>query len=100
MILPNDTLTEIIDTLTELKRMHQLNLELFEQLNVACGWLLEHKIPVPNASTFYSLLVKAKALLIEIQAETPKMLHYPKLSDGSYHDDESDDKLPEPEVWF
>ena len=78
----NDLLSEAIDTLQEIKRMHQLNLELLEQLDVSCGWLLESKVHLPNERHFVSLLTKARALLSEIQAETPKTLIYQKLSDG------------------
>jgi hypothetical protein len=63
-------LTEIIDTLGELKRMHQLNLELMEQLDVTCGWLLDNNIQVPNHEHFLSLLIKARTLLKEIYART------------------------------
>jgi len=89
-------LSEVADTLQELKRMHQLNMELLEQFSIACDFLLKSGIAVPNASTFASLLNKSMALLNEIQAKTPKILQYRKLSDGSYHDKNSDDKLPEP----
>jgi len=40
--------------------------QLLEQLNVACKWLLENKVEVPNRGTFVSLLNKAEALLKEI----------------------------------
>ena len=81
--MQNDAISEICNTLVELRRMHQLNMELLEQLGVACGWLLEHNIPIPNASTFASLVTKSLALLKEIQAEEPRMLQYQKLSDES-----------------
>jgi len=94
--LPNDSVTEIIDTLTELKRMHQLNMELLEQLGVACGWLLEHNIPIPNASTLASLVRKSLALLTEIQTETPKTLQYQKLADEKKHLHGTDGEVPVP----
>ena len=49
-----------------LKRMYQLNLELLEQLNVTCGWLLKNKINVPNKQSLVSLLIKSRTLLEEI----------------------------------
>lgn len=94
-------MAEIINTLSELKRMHQLNLELLEQLSVSCNWLMEHKVPIPNAEKICSLLDKAKALVNEIQAETPKILQYRMLSDESKQPHKPDDKLPEPQdSWF
>ena len=62
----NDVLSEIIDSLSELKRMHQLNLELLEQLGVACGWILDNTVTVPNREHLASLLNKARALFDEI----------------------------------
>lgn len=35
-----DFLTQTIDALSELKRMHQLNFELLEQLNVTCEYFV------------------------------------------------------------
>ena len=64
--MSNDIMTEIINTLTELKRLHQLNIELLEQLDVACNWLLSHNIQIPNSDTLCSLLTKVEALLNEI----------------------------------
>jgi hypothetical protein len=92
----SDNVTSIIDTLTELQRMHQLNLELLEQLHVATDWLLSHNIPLPNAETLYSLFQKSKSLLVEIQADSPKTLIYQKLSDDWKHPNKSDDKVPVP----
>jgi len=84
--LPPNIITNIVDTLTELRRMHQLNLELLEQLSISCSSLMENNVQIPNANAVCSLLVKAKALIDEIQAETPKILQYRILSDDSYHD--------------
>lgn len=89
-------LSEAIETLQELKRMHQLNMELLEQFSVACDFILKSGIEVPNASMFASLLNKSMTLLNEIQADTPKILTYKKLSDASYHEPKTDDKLPVP----
>jgi hypothetical protein len=76
MTLPLDSLTEIIDSLTELKRMHQLNLELLEQLAVTCDWLRNSGVRLPNASMFYSLLNKATTLIEEIQADKTNLIQY------------------------
>ena len=97
--MPPDSLTEIIDSLTELKRMHQLNLELLEQLAITCDWLRNSGIRLPNESTFYSLLNKTTTLLDEIQADSPKTIVYQKLSDGRKHLSESDGKVPVPQKY-
>ena len=76
MTLQPDSMTEIINTLTELKQMHRLNMELLEQFSIACDFLLKSGVSVPNASTFASLLNKSMALLNEIQADEPKTLQY------------------------
>jgi hypothetical protein len=89
-------LSSIIETLQELERLHQLNSELLEQLNVICGWLLEHNIQIPNPQTLLSLLQKAKALLTEIQAEEPRVLQYPKLADEKKQHFRTDEEVPEP----
>jgi len=83
-------LSEVIDTLQELKRMHQLNMELLEQFSVACDFLLKSGVAVPNASTFASLPNKSMTLLNEIQAETPKILQYQKLADEKKQHIETD----------
>jgi hypothetical protein len=75
-LISADSIDNIVDTLTELKRLHQLNMELLEQLHVATNWLFEHNIPLPNTDTLYSLFQKSKSLLIEIQAGEPKILRY------------------------
>jgi hypothetical protein len=92
-------LTTVIETLQELKRMHQLNLELLEQLDVVCKWIVETDLPITNKEKLADLLRKTKALLTELYASssTTKILQYNKLSDVSYHDKEPDDKLPKPE---
>ena len=64
-------LGEIIETLKELKRMHQLNFELLDQLNVACDCLLENHIDLPNKERLASLLSKGTTLLEEINAKLP-----------------------------
>jgi hypothetical protein len=84
--LQHDSFSEIIDSLTELKRISQLNMELLEQLSVTCDWLRKSGVKLPNQSAFDSLLNKTMALLDEIQADEPKILVYKKLSDDGYHE--------------
>jgi hypothetical protein len=62
-------LTEIIDTLQELKRLHQLNFELLEQLGVACAYFRENNIKLPNEEKILSLLSKAMVLIEEINSK-------------------------------
>jgi hypothetical protein len=69
-------LREVTETLEQLERMHQLNMELLEQLNVACNYLLSNDVPVPNRGTFVSLLRKAWALMDEIRADEEKGVQY------------------------
>jgi len=88
-------LTEIIETLQEVERLHQLNLELLEQLNVISGWLIENDIPIPNPHVLYSLLAKAKALLSEIQSDEPKILQFSAIR-RKVTDSKSDGEVPEP----
>jgi hypothetical protein len=80
-------LSTIIETLQELQRMHQLNLELLEQLDIVFKWIAETDIPIPNKEKLATLLYKTKALLKELYApSTFKILQYRKLSDDSYHE--------------
>jgi hypothetical protein len=72
-----------------------MNLELLEQLNVACGWLIEHNMPIPNAETLISLIAKARTLLAEIQADNPKILQYNAIR-RKVTEEKSDDKVTEP----
>jgi ABC-type uncharacterized transport system fused permease/ATPase subunit len=81
---------EVIDTLQELRRLHYLNEELLEQLSVACKWIIENKVQPPNIQTLHSLLSRATSLLAEIEADTPKILQYQKLSRRKVTD--SDDR--------
>jgi hypothetical protein len=94
--MSHSILAEIIDTLNELERMHQLNYELLEQLNVACGYLRENKLSLPNGEKFANLLSKAMALLAEIQAKAPKMLQYQKLADERKQHFRTDGEVTEP----
>jgi hypothetical protein len=61
--------------------MHQLNLELLEQLAITCDWLRVSGVKLPNERAFNALLNKTTALLDEIQTDTPRILIYKKLSD-------------------
>jgi hypothetical protein len=79
---------EIADGLMQLDRMHQLNLELLEQLDITCRWLAENITEIPNIDKMRSLLAKTNTLLTEIYSKNP--------SDEFLQGDESDDKLTEP----
>ncbi len=78
--------------------MHQLNLELLEQLNVACNYLLSNNVLVPNRNTFASLLRKAWALMDEIKADEPKIIQYTKLTDEKKHLFRTDEDVPVPNI--
>jgi hypothetical protein len=69
-------LSDTIETLQELRRMHRLNHELLEQLAVACSFLVKNHLEIPNEETLVSLLKKAWALMDEIQVDQPKVLQY------------------------
>jgi hypothetical protein len=56
--------------------MHQLNLELLEQLAVVCKWMLSNNIQVPNRDKFVSLLRKARILFDEFYS--PPFLQHRK----------------------
>lgn len=79
----SDAIQEVIDTLNELKRLHQLNFELLEQLNVVCQGILDDHICVPNEEKMRSLLGKSLMLLNEIRTDAPAvlLLQYKKLTD-------------------
>ena len=76
MTLPLNSLTEIVDSLSELKRMYQLNIELLEQLAVTLERQKTSGVHNPNEDTFNSLLNKTNTLQDEIQADEPKILTY------------------------
>jgi len=63
------------DALNELTRMQQLNLEILEQLEATCKWILEKKVWIPNRDTLISLLRKANTLLDEIYSSPLRMQH-------------------------
>lgn len=92
-----DSLTEIIDALSELKRMHQLNLELLEQLDVTCEWLLQNRVHPPNEEQFYHLLNKTRTLFEEIRADKPKILQYSAIR-RKVTEEKSDGEVTEPEI--
>jgi hypothetical protein len=79
--------------------MHQLNLDLLEQLAVTCDWLQKTGIHLPNESTFLSLINKATTLLNEIEADDPKVLQYRTIR-RKVTDEKSDDKVTESEKMF
>jgi hypothetical protein len=88
---------EAITTFSELKRMHQLNSELLEQLTVTFELIFQNNIPLPNSGTVYSLISKARALLAEIQSSSEvKILQYKKLSDESKHLNKPNGEVPVP----
>lgn len=64
--MSNNSLSEIIDALNEVKRLQQLNYELLEQLNVSCAYLLKNYPDSPNNEKLASLMTKAFTLLDEI----------------------------------
>lgn len=83
-------LSEVHRVLGELIYMHQLNRELLETLSVTMQWIREyakkHSIPLPDGSTYNSLLNKVDALIEEIASDeflqhkkTDKDLTEPKL---------------------
>jgi hypothetical protein len=92
------TLHEVIETLQELERMHQLNYELLEQLSVTCRWMTENKIQSPNILTLCSLLSRVDSLLAEMKANSPKTIIYQKLSDGRKHSEESNGEVTVPNI--
>lgn len=93
--MPPDTITELADALATMKRMRQLNIELLEQLNVSCTWLLENKVQIPNSSTFASLLTKVTTLLDEMNADEPKIMQY-SISRRKVTDFRTDEEGTEP----
>jgi len=68
-------LREAIDTYEELLRLHQLNLELLETLELSLLWLKsytdKYDIPIPKRHIITSLLTKTSNLLNEIGSKTP-----------------------------
>lgn len=80
----SDAIQQAIGTLTELKRLHQLNFELIEQLNISCQYIVDNNIKVPNESHLRSLVSKSLALIAELQGKTPKTLIYKKIGTDEF----------------
>jgi hypothetical protein len=96
----SDAIQETINVLSELKRLHQLNFELLEQLNVTCQWILDNHIAVPNEEKMRSLLGKSLTLLSEIHTDVPDVLILRKLTDERKHPNETDEEGTVPYVRF
>ena len=90
-------LSVVVETLQELQRMHQLNLELMEQLDVVFRWIINNDLDIPNKEKIVSLLNKTKALTKELYStNTTKTLHYHKLADEKKQHFRTDEEVPEP----
>lgn len=94
----SNAIQEIIDSLAELKRLHQLNFELFKQLNVVAQWILDNHIPIPNKELLCSLLDKSLTLQSEIQAKTPKTLQYQTLANEKKQGNETEEEGTVPKM--
>jgi hypothetical protein len=94
----SDAIQEVVDTLNELKRLHQLNFELMEQLNIVCQWILDNHISIPNEGKMRSLLGKSLTLLNEICTDAPNVLilRCQKLADEKKHPNGTDEDVPVP----
>jgi hypothetical protein len=90
-------LTQIINTLQELERMHQLHIEMLEQLDVIFTYIIENDLQIPNKDKLFSLLSKNHALLNELcSSNSLRIIQYRKLSDGRKHIDDSDTEVTVP----
>jgi hypothetical protein len=89
-------LSVIIETLKNLERMHQLNLELLEQLDVVFKWLIRNDIAIQNMDKLNSLLTKTQALLAEVYSSSPKTLQYQKINRRKVTDFKNDGEVTEP----
>ena len=87
---------EIASRLEELDRLYGLNLELLEQLDVTCEWLIDNIPQIPNIDKLRSLLLKVDTLLTEIYSDSPLFLQNSKVSDENLHDNKSDEDFTEP----
>ena len=69
------SISENSDIHEELLRMHQLNVELLEHLELSLFWIddfsKKHELPIPNREKFSCLIKKASILIEEITK--PKM---------------------------
>lgn len=96
-VIPLSDISAIIETLQELERMHQLNLEILEQLNVTCEWILKSDISIPNKEKLDSLFLKTQALLKELYSSNSlRTLQYQKLADEKKQHFKTDEEVPEP----
>lgn len=90
-------LEEATTTLSELQRIHKLNVELLETLSVTAQWLRiyaeKNNIPLPNISTYNSLVNKAEALIEEISSN--ELLDRRKVT---YF--RTDEDVPEPKMRY
>jgi hypothetical protein len=95
----SENLREVRDTINEIINMHQLSLELLEQLDLTCGWLIDNDIQMPNREKFDLLLQKARNLLDEV-CSSPSIFRDQKITgDGFSHGHakrRGDDKFTEP----
>jgi len=86
----SNLLKDATATLNELLRMHDLNRELLETLQVTMLWLRDYaeknNLPLPNGSTYNSLINKAQVLIDELTS-----------SDGFLQRKKSDKDFTEPE---
>ncbi len=89
-------LNTVIETLQELERMHQLNLELLEQLDVIFEWMLKNDMPIPNKDKLNPLLNKMHSLMKELYFSTPKSLQYRRVTDEKKHLYGTDEEEPAP----
>ena len=89
-------LSKIIDALQELERMHQLNLELLEQLDVVFEWIIKSDMPIPNGEKLSALFTKTEALLKELYFSSSRTLAYRKLADEKKHLFRTDEDVPVP----
>jgi hypothetical protein len=94
-------LSEIAQSLQELERMHQLNLELLEQLNVIFEFVMQNNIAIPNKEKLSSLLLRTQALLKELYFSKPQLLSYRKLTtQRKFTEEKPDGDFTEPVLWF
>ena len=73
---------------------------MFEQLNVACQWILDNHIQIPNEEHLHSLLSKATALLNTLQADEPRIIQYGKLPNDNLQHRKPNKEFTEPYYWF
>ena len=69
---------------------------MLEQLDVTCGWLMEHNVQIPNSNSFASLLAKAKTLLNEIQSKPIASMLVVRTADENLQRKRTDKDFTEP----